>query len=319
MKNVVYASNDRFFPILMTSIVSLLEHNENVAIWLLSDNISNKNINRLGAYTKSQSSILHIIDIHKIHFDEFENLRVTKEWPLVAFVRLHIEKIITSDIEKVVYLDCDTIVNESIDELFEMDVSNYYVAGVTECMDLAYKNKIGLKKNDIYVNSGVLIINLKQWRVNNLSRVIDKLIFEKHTLYKYPDQDIINVACREKIMMLPLKFNVISQLLGFKYEKYLEYRNSKDFYSEKEYIEACNKPYIVHYASGFTFARPWFSESDHPYANLFIESYKKANGKMDFWGKDNRTVVQKIVNYMYGCFPNISIKLLKIMRRINNR
>ena len=85
-------------------------------------------------------------------------------------------------------------------------MSNYYAAGV---IDLGAKTnlmtpEININKNE-YINSGVLLLNLKKIREDNKTKELDEYI-NNHSLF-YPDQDAINVIFKDKILFLDNKYN----------------------------------------------------------------------------------------------------------------
>ena len=133
---------------------------------------------------------------------------------------------ILKDIDKVIYLDCDLVVLDDIEKLWQYEPK--YIAGVPDPM---YKKQA--RKNNLehlYINTGVLVMNLK-----NL-RKIDWLERIKATQNGYNlsllDQDIINIALNKDIEHLPLKWNVYAKI-----------------YPETTYgmIEARNNPSIIHW------------------------------------------------------------------------
>jgi len=70
------------------------------------------------------------------------------------------------ELDKILSLDIDTIVTENIDELWDIDISNYYIAGVRDTPEF--------NKNGLYVNGGVLLCNLKKIREDKMD---EKMIF----------------------------------------------------------------------------------------------------------------------------------------------
>ena len=124
---------------------------------------------------------------------------------------------------------------------------------------------------------------------------------------------------RDSIKVLPMKYNVVSQCLGFKYEEYVIYRNSSNYYTKKEYDESKSEHTILHMTGGFMYARPWYYNSKYPYKDIFSEYYMLANGNNEFWGKDNRNKKQILVSIM--CNINIpwKMKIIAFLRKINNR
>lgn len=149
---------------------------------------------------------------------------------------------------KVIYLDCDVIVNMDIAELWNIDVNNYPLAAVLDVWSLNYLRKIPvpwrLRKVwqllniplDRYFNAGVLLLNLNMMRIGG--SLVEKMkIFFKHynKCITLADQDFLNHAYSRDFLVLDEKFNKIEYSKG----------NNKN-------VKNC----IWHLAGG---AKPWVS------------------------------------------------------------
>lgn len=146
----------------------------------------------------------------KVDGKRFSSLKIHSPYiKIETYYRFILADVLT-EYDKVLYLDADLIVNGSIEPLFNTDIKDYYFAGVEErCLygtDYIEKT-LKLSHDDLYVNAGVLLCNLKKIREDNL---VEKLFFAAETLkefIKYDDQDVINIVCRKKIKQLDCKYN----------------------------------------------------------------------------------------------------------------
>ena len=118
--------------------------------------------------------------------------------PFPTFTRLWLADVLEED--KVLWLDVDTIVTHSLSDLWNIDLANYYIAGV---LDGSYNNypEINFK----YINAGILLFNLKAWRENHLSEKATELLNTQ--TWRYGDQDIINYLCKDKILYINSRYN----------------------------------------------------------------------------------------------------------------
>lgn len=131
-----------------------------------------------------------------------------------ASYRLKLSKLVDED--KILYLDSDIIAMQDISELYSKDISDYYLAAVEDKCNSMMKGRIGLNKEQTFFNSGLQLINLKMFRDENL----EPIIFEKlRASTYYTDQDVINDVCRDKILSLPLKYNIVPNGLYFEREE----------------------------------------------------------------------------------------------------
>lgn len=113
--------------------------------------------------------------------------------------------------------------------------------------------------NDEYFNAGVMLINLQQWRKEQLEAQL--LQFLSTYQVQYHDQDTINAVARNRILKLNPKWN-----LGFLFKIVLEKGFNINFnsgngslpYTPESFQEAMQSPAILHY-HGNRIAKPWES------------------------------------------------------------
>ena len=139
--------------------------------------------------------------------------------------------------DKVIYLDTDTIVHSDLRYLFERDISDYYVAAVEDKEDHIMRKFIRLKKNQVFFNCGVLLMNLKAFREHKLSkRILTNLKNSRHQSYRHS----INTICKDRTLYLPLPYNIST------YPQEISYK--PDLYKGKydDYYDAISFPVIHH-------------------------------------------------------------------------
>jgi lipopolysaccharide biosynthesis glycosyltransferase len=221
---MVYASTT------VASILFNAHEKEEYNFYILSNKFDKKSKNLFNSLKTIHKSKFHFIKIDDKWFDG-----AVHDWLGVsASYRLKLSSLINED--KILYLDSDIIAFQNIYELYSTDITNYYLAAVEDKCSKMMGTRIGLAEDETFVNSGMQLINLKKFREDNLEELIfDKL--KKSTFYT--DQDVINDVCRQKILTLPLKYNI----MPISYE----YQDKKE-----EYDRAMQAPVLVHYT-----AKPW--------------------------------------------------------------
>lgn len=171
-----------------------------------------------------------------------------------AFARLFLPDILASDIPKLLYLDGDLIVTQSLKDLWETQFpANCPLAAVPDYnMNLSYvRHNSLLPEGVIYFNSGVLLMNLDLWREEHLS----KQIVDVAGKYKFPflDQDAINYTLQNRILRLSFTYN--GQVLVW--HPQAQWRISVDMQTYDEICrlkESNSMPVILHY---ITANKPW--------------------------------------------------------------
>lgn len=318
--NIVYASDNGFAEYLGISMLSLFESNkecEEITVYVLDDGISDDNRGYIESITKSYSRSVFFIDVRGIAVPpEVESER----WSKSAFTRLYLRELLSGDIKKVLYLDCDIIINSSVEEFYNTELDNCYCAGVRDCVSRHYLRNLDIKDEGVYFNSGVLLINLERWNIDEFMS-----FFRSHKeILKYPDQDVINGVCCENVIIADLKYNCYTAMFDFSYKDLMIFRKPSVYYTEEEVRKAKEAPSIVHFTTSFLSLRPWIEGCQHEYADKWIEYKMKSPWADDPLKKDNRCAKKKLALKIYKAMPSfISVriagflhsKLVPIMRR----
>ena len=121
-------------------------------------------------------------------------------------------------LSKALYLDADMICRGSLMPLFETDLGDYYCAGVKDrSCDKRHKHRVGHAKDELYVNAGVLLLNLDKLRAERMSRTLIENTKKYADTILYVDQDGMNITFKNKIKELPTKYNFTSSNMRHDY------------------------------------------------------------------------------------------------------
>ena len=224
-----------------------------------------------------------------------------------------------SEVHKVLYFDCDTLIVGSLNELWNEDINDFYVAGVCDTVPSKTKQAISLNNTDFYINAGMLLINLKKWRKDSLEKKLLNFIDERNGNVIHHDQGVINGVIKNK-KILPLRYNLMTSYLMMNREDIIKFYKVEDsFYSQEQIDEAIKNPVYIHYTPGFT-TRPWVKGCRHPYVNLYWK-YLKLTPWEDFKPiKNNEKFHVKMVNWIYLNFPfNVADFLCKSLMKVTGR
>ena len=147
---------------------------------------------------------------------EIKNARVS----VGTLYRLLVPQIISSDVEKIIYLDSDIVVNLDIKELWQIELGDKILAGVPEILsyktidDMNFAFRLcadGFVKHENYFNAGVLVMNLNLLHAEE-KKIFDGLRFtQKYRQRGYFDQDVLNYCFTSRTLNLPAKFNRFTQ------------------------------------------------------------------------------------------------------------
>lgn len=193
--------------VVIASILKNSNADERHHIYIIENNISAENKEKIYDLKNIKNFDISFIPYNKDYFKNFEDIKTTSYLPIASFFRLAIPSSI-QNIDKIIYLDPDIIVNTSLSELYNTDITDYYCGGILDIGHKRLAKKIELKKNEFYVNSGVLLINLKKWRDDNVEEMFIEYAKNNSSKIHLGDQDIINKCFAGKILQLESKWNV---------------------------------------------------------------------------------------------------------------
>lgn len=120
-------------------------------------------------------------------------------WTYMCMIRAYFPQLFPQ-YSKILSLDIDIVINDNVSDLWQnYDLSSYYLAGVPE------RQRQKSSADPLYINFGVVLMNLDKLRQDNLSpQIIDSLNTQK---YGCPEQDAYNKFCAGHILHLPAEFN----------------------------------------------------------------------------------------------------------------
>ena len=316
--NVLYSTDNNYALHAAASIYSLLEHNsdfEEINLCIIDDDIAPDVKDKLNTMISEFPNAI-------VTFFPFEKLKpklaIKETWfASVGYARLMLSEI--TDVDKILYIDCDTIINASLEDLWNTDMSGYCVAGVQDNPAIYALTTVGMEKTDRYINSGVMLINMKLWKEKDIEAKMLEMIKNHNGFVFHHDQGIINGVCKGLIKILPPKFNTMSQFFLLNAKQIKSLYDIDTYYTQEELDEAVKNPVIIHYIRKF-FDRPWMKDCTHPLKNLYVEYLEKTPFEVDLKdGKMKRSVrIRKFifdhapfcVYYAMERFFNIRRKIL---------
>ncbi|MBE6381787.1 MAG: glycosyltransferase family 8 protein [Lentisphaerae bacterium] len=274
---VVYASDVNYAKLTAISAVSLLKHNPGARVVLLGYNLEKETQDIVRSRVESHGGEFLYLDVSG-EIEKLKDRGYCGYTSYAAYARIFIPDLLHEE-GKVIYLDGDTLVNGSISEMLDIQMDGKPVAFGTDCTPVSYKLFIKVTKNQPYYNSGVMVIDLVQWRKRHCTeRFLDELE-HPHGPLVLPDQDVFVRSIHEEIAPLGPKWNFIPHYYLFSYEGVRRVVGGEKciLFSKQDYMEAQRDPRIFHFL-GHTLGRPWYTSSKHP----MREAYRQAAAEAGF-------------------------------------
>lgn len=294
--DVIYASDESFVEILGVSMLSLLKNNQhiNIHLHILDDHISIESRKKLISVAETfgtQLNFIPIPDLDSLAGQKIDALR----WPKTSFARLYISTLVP-DLHQILYIDCDTLVLGDLSIFCNMPLpTGCSCAAVVECMGDAHKANVGLQPKNPYINSGLMFIDLDQWRDSNMERAFSLYIKQCNGRIPYVDQGVINAVLKGSIACLKPQYNVMTVCYDFNFEEMQKYRKTQYPYTKDAYIKAKAHPVIVHFTTSFLSRRPWINaEQTHPFAEKWRDYKALSPWKNEPFWADNRSIISKV-------------------------
>jgi len=262
---IVLAANDDYAPMVGVTIQSVLA-NANIEdiyhFYVFHTNISNMHQLKLSHMETPQAQIKFM--------NLTENMRgIRREssnyLSIETTYRLFIPELL-GQYEKIIYLDCDLVVNSDIAEFFKQDISDYIFGAAPDVyMKEAiqhFENVLGIP-HEIAFNAGVLLINVSRFYQERVKEKCFNLLQKdwdrEERKFIYMDQDVLNIVCKGNVRMFPMEWD-------FQWGCIKGYDIEPAGIYAREYLEARNNIKIMHFSGE---EKPW--------------EYPELNGSEYFW------------------------------------
>ena len=276
--NICLCADNNVVEYMSALIVSILRNSsqdEKFIFHIITSCISEENKNYLNELKNIKNFQLKYYNpIHRAKFERWYSEKTPQKWPVEVFFKLDIPFIL-KDLDKVLYLDCDMIAVNNFKELFDINMDNYTVAAAKDkLISNSHLKKIKLNKSNGYFNSGLLLINIKNFNTlfpnDTFLEKIDKYL-NNIKIVEYPEQDIINIIFNNKIKPIDSKYNCVSAIV--KKDKEVQdtiiahYTFFKPLY-KNGYLKK-NKLYYAFWK--YFIETPYFKNNTSKYVNILIE------------------------------------------------
>lgn len=276
MINICLASDNNYAKYLSVTAASILANakkEDDICFYILDGGIEEDNKNKILSLKEIKNCEINFIKIDDNLFEDYKKVKTHSYITLATYYRLKLSELLPF-VDKIIYFDCDIIVNSSLDELFGTDLNGFALGGV---LDISRKHTA---KNPTYINAGMIVFNLEYIRKNNIEEEFLNYTKENIDKIKTGDQEIINEVLKGgRIKVLDDSWNV----------------QSSNFIGRSSYMK---NPNVVHYISK---NKPWHfgSFSYHKFLwfkYLELTPWKLKEEEKDYWYKKNK--IMSILLYL---------------------
>ena len=270
MIHVAYAADERFSLPLSISLCSLAENhksNSPIHAHIIDGGITKESKEHIYNSIKKYSFLT--LSWYSYDWRDIQELHFRERFSKAVLGRILLPTILSTSIEKVLYLDSDTLILEDIEPLFQQDAANYPLWAAQDytgqfnspAAGIRNLNQFGIRGDEKYFNSGVLLFNLNKWRDEKITEEILAFIKKNPDTLHLGDQNPINIYLHKKIGELDFSWNF-----------QLPDRNMREGHWIFSTITSNAKPKILHFVST---EKPWLTSDDRPYKNLYKQYAQK--------------------------------------------
>lgn len=256
MIDILLTINNDYLEQSIVTLNSLFTNNkeENFHIHVIHYDLTKESIMKLSAFITGNNKLF---SFYLVKDFDWANGK-TRYWDKIILLKLYAWEVLPVEIKKILYLDTDVLVLQSIKELWDIDLRDYFFAmrGNTNHTDLSgayarhtptgHTNYV-IKKGryDIHYNAGVILMNLELLRCQNPQW---KLFFINNTHRLFcPEEHLICMLWYEKILPIEDKWNQIAQAHPMINPSIIHYipkpwSDNNEVYYLKEYLTYCDIP-----------------------------------------------------------------------------
>ena len=264
----------KYAGVVIASILANSQQDENINCYILDGGISDDNKSKFNELKTIKNCNIEFVQIDESMFEDYKKVATHKYISIATYYRLRLTTLLPN-VDKIIYFDCDVIVNSSLKELFNVDLHNNIIAGVKDI------NKQMLKINPNYINAGMIVMDLNKIRQENIEQQFYDWTKEHIETIKVGDQEIINEVLKNRIEIVNDEWNV----------------QSSNFTNRSSYI---SNPKVIHYVAK---KKPWHYGSfsyhrSYYFKYLQLTPWKLSKKELFKWTKINQLVsLLKYVQY----------------------
>lgn len=215
--NLLFSINRTFIPLLLSCVNSILTSGglDEYAAYVLHSDLETGDMAAIQAAVGERMAF-HFISVPA---GLFEGFPVSRRYPRQIYYRLAAPLLLPRSLERVLYLDVDTVVINSLAELVAMPFDGTYFMACTHVhrpLTKLNQARLGVEQEVPYINSGVMLMNLPLFREHLDLSEIGAFAGEKKRVLFLPDQDILTALYGSHVKLLDsLRYNLSDRVLAF--------------------------------------------------------------------------------------------------------
>lgn len=208
--NLLFCFDQNYQQHFGVAITSVLLNNlsSHFDVHIITNFMEEKLKQKLDTLSKNYKCSFHLYIINNL--DKISKLKVSDHVSNATYYRLIMAEILPKHIDKILYLDSDVVVISPLEELYNIDLENYFIAAS------GFSGTLVKSKG---FNSGVMVVNLEKWRNEQISTKVIDFATQNRNKLPYHDQSALNRVIKQNYLIIDRKWNFQVDLSPRKIQK----------------------------------------------------------------------------------------------------
>ncbi|MES2884642.1 MAG: glycosyltransferase family 8 protein [Pseudomonadota bacterium] len=190
----------------------------------------------------------------------------------VMWYRVFLPQLVPSE-SKLLYLDSDILVLDSLEELWRTDLKGKALAATANPFwdntdDAGWIKTCGLADGNQYFNSGVMVVDLEYWRRHGITDRVTQHGIANASWTRFGDQDSLVAVLHDHWVPIEPRWNAMRAIIMMLPKQ----NTSVELFSPQQLHDAVRRPAIIHFTGS---AKPWIDPRRHPYGRLYLRYARK--------------------------------------------
>ncbi len=262
--HVTCAARRDYVPHSAAMLHSVLGHTDEYSLhvhYLHGDDLPPRYLRRLATMVERGGGEISFL---RIDDERLGGLRTSELFPPSHWYRVLLPELLP-EVDRILYLDVDTIVVDSLVPLWQTELGDHLLAAVTNVFQedhLSHLERLGLPGPEVYFNTGVMLLNLAEMRRSGATEAVLDWAGANYEKLRLPEQDALNVVLGARRLRLHPRWNCMNSILSFP--------SARDLLGADAVEEARSNPAIRHF-EGPSINKPWHFLCERGMRELYVE------------------------------------------------